>query len=73
MVLEASGKIRRRKPLIPISISWASSGWYGLSVKGEVAGEEVLNIVYGINHHLYERPAQVGDSRFLPPTAWLRW
>ena len=55
MVLEASGKIKTPETLNPYFDSVGLKRVIvGCPVKGEVAGEEALNIVYGINHHLYE-------------------
>ena len=44
-------------------------------VKGVVAGEDALNIVYGINHHLYEpaRHKLVTAASCTFTTAWRQW
>ena len=55
MVLEASGKIKTPETLNPYFDQLGLKRVVvACPVKGEVAGEEALNIVYGINHHLYE-------------------
>ena len=55
MVLEASGKIKTPEALNPYFESIGLKRVVvACPVQGEVAGEEALNIVYGINHHLYE-------------------
>ena len=55
MVLEASGKIKTPETLSPYFDSVGLKRVIvACPVKGEVAGAEALNIVYGINHHLYE-------------------
>jgi len=55
MVLEASGKIKTPDTLNPYFESVGLKRVIvGCPVKGEVAGEEALNIVYGINDQLYD-------------------
>ena len=55
MVLEASGKIKTPDSLNPyFDQVGLKRVVVACPVKGSVAGEEALNIVYGINHHLYE-------------------
>lgn len=55
MVLEASGKIKTPETLSPYFDNVGLKRVIvACPVKGEVAGAEALNIVYGINHHLYE-------------------
>ena len=55
MVLEASGMIKTPEALNPYFESIGLKRVVvACPVQGEVAGEEALNIVYGINHHLYE-------------------
>ena len=53
MVLEASGTIKTPETLNPY---FEQVGFkrvvVACPVKGVVAGEDALNIVYGINHHL---------------------
>ena len=55
MVLECSGKFKTPQTLEPY---FAQVGLkrvvVACPVKGEIAGAEALNIVYGINHHLYD-------------------
>ena len=55
MVLEASGKIKTPETLNPYFDQLGLKRVVvACPVKGVVAGEDALNIVYGINHHLYE-------------------
>ena len=55
MVLEASGKIKTPETLNPyFNDIGLKRVVVACPVKGNVAGEEALNIVYGINHHLYK-------------------
>jgi glyceraldehyde 3-phosphate dehydrogenase len=55
MVLECSGKIKTPESLEPY---FAQLGLkrviVACPVKGVIAGEEALNVVYGINHHRYD-------------------
>ena len=55
MVLEASGKIKTPETPNPYFDQLGLKRVVvACPVKGVVAGEDALNIVYGINHHLYE-------------------
>jgi len=55
LVLECSGKIKTPDALEPyIAELGVERVIVASPVKGAVAGEEVLNIVYGINHGLYD-------------------
>ena len=55
MVLEASGKIKTPETLQPyFDAVGLKRVIVGCPVKGAVAGEEALNIVYGINDNLYD-------------------
>ena len=55
MVLEASGTIKTPETLSPyFEQVGLKRVVVACPVKGTVAGEEALNIVYGINHQLYE-------------------
>jgi glyceraldehyde 3-phosphate dehydrogenase len=55
MVLEASGKIKTPEALQPyIEAIGLKRVVVACPVKGVVAGAEALNIVFGINHHLYD-------------------
>ena len=55
MVLECSGRIKTPETLQPyFDAVGLQRVIVACPVKGSVAGEEVLNIVYGINHHLYD-------------------
>jgi len=55
MVLEASGKIKTPETLNPYFDQLGLKRVVvACPVKAVVAGEDALNIVYGINHHLYE-------------------
>ena len=57
LVLECSGKIKTPETLEPyIAALGVERVIVACPVKGAVAGEEVLNIVFGINHGLYEPP-----------------
>jgi glyceraldehyde 3-phosphate dehydrogenase len=55
MVLECSGKFKTANTLQPY---FDQVGLHRVAVacpvKGEIAGAEALNIVFGINHHLYD-------------------
>ena len=55
LVLECSGKFKTAATLEPY---FSSVGLQRVivacPVKGVIAGEEALNIVYGVNHHLYD-------------------
>ena len=55
LVLECSGKIKTPETLEPyIAELGVQRVIVACPVKGAVAGEEVLNVVYGINHGLYD-------------------
>ena len=55
MVLEASGKFKTPETLNPyFEQAGLKRVVVACPVKGEVAGQEALNIVYGINHDLYQ-------------------
>ena len=55
LVLECSGKIKTPDTLQPyFDQVGLPKVLVACPVKGQVAGEEVLNIVYGINHQLYD-------------------
>ena len=55
LVLECSGKIKTPETLEPyIAELGVQRVIVACPVKGAVAGEEVLNIVFGINHNLYD-------------------
>jgi len=55
LVLECSGKIKTPETLEPyIAELGVQRVIVACPVKGAVAGEEVLNVVFGINHGLYE-------------------
>ncbi|MEB3201228.1 MAG: ArsJ-associated glyceraldehyde-3-phosphate dehydrogenase [Synechococcus sp.] len=57
LVLECSGKLKTPGALEPyIAALGVERVIVACPVKGAVAGEEVLNIVFGINHGLYEPP-----------------
>ncbi|QNI71018.1 ArsJ-associated glyceraldehyde-3-phosphate dehydrogenase [Cyanobium sp. NS01] len=59
LVLECSGKIKTPETLAPyIAALGVERVIVACPVKGAVAGEEVLNIVYGINHSLYDPARQ---------------
>jgi len=54
LVLECSGKIKTPETLEPyFSAVGLKRVIVACPVKGVIAGEEALNIVYGVNHHLY--------------------
>ena len=55
LVLECSGKIKTPETLQPyFDAVGLRRVLVACPVKGEIAGEEALNIVFGINHHLYD-------------------
>ena len=55
MVLECSGTFKTPQTLQPyFDAVGLSRVVVACPVKGEIAGAEALNIVFGINHHLYE-------------------
>ena len=55
LVLECSGKFKTPEPLEPyFDAAGLPKVLVACPVKGQVAGEEALNIVYGINHQLYD-------------------
>ncbi len=55
MVLECSGKFKTPETLQPYFDQLGLKHVVvACPVKGEIAGAEALNIVYGINHHLYD-------------------
>ena len=55
MVLECSGKFKTPETLQPyFDRVGLKRVVVACPVKGEIAGAEALNIVFGINHHLYE-------------------
>jgi glyceraldehyde 3-phosphate dehydrogenase len=55
LVLECSGKFKTAATLEPyFSVVGLQRVIVACPVKGVVAGAEALNIVYGINHHLYD-------------------
>jgi glyceraldehyde 3-phosphate dehydrogenase len=55
MVLECSGRFRTPETLQPyFEAAGLARVVVACPVKGEVAGAEALNIVYGINHHRYD-------------------
>jgi len=55
MVLECSGKFKTPETLQPyFDQVGLKRVVVACPVKGEIAGAEALNIVYGINHHLYD-------------------
>ena len=55
MVLECSGRFKTPQTLQPyFDQAGIKRVVVACPVKGEVAGAEALNIVFGINHHLYE-------------------
>ena len=55
MVLECSGKIKTAETLQPyFDAVGLQRVIVACPVKGEIAGAEALNIVFGINHHLYD-------------------
>jgi glyceraldehyde 3-phosphate dehydrogenase len=55
LVLECSGKFKTPQTLEPyFSQAGLKRVVVACPVKGVIAGEEALNVVYGINHHLYD-------------------
>jgi glyceraldehyde 3-phosphate dehydrogenase len=55
LVLECSGRIKTPETLDPyFSAAGLKRVIVACPVKGEVAGEEALNVVFGINHALYD-------------------
>ena len=55
LVLECSGKIKTPETLQPyFDVTGLPRVLVACPVKGTIAGAEALNIVYGINHQLYE-------------------
>ena len=55
MVLECSGKFKTQQTLQPyFDQVGLKHVVVACPVKGEIAGAEALNIVFGINHHLYD-------------------
>ena len=55
LVLECSGKFKTAATLEPyFGVAGVQRVIVACPVKGVVAGEEALNIVYGVNHHLYD-------------------
>ena len=55
LVLECSGKIKTPETLQPyFDVVGLPRVLVACPVKGTIAGAEALNIVYGINHHLYK-------------------
>ncbi len=55
MVLECSGRFKTPETLQPyFDVVGLRRVVVACPVKGEIAGAEALNIVFGINHHLYE-------------------
>jgi glyceraldehyde 3-phosphate dehydrogenase len=55
LVLECSGKFKTPETLEPyFSAAGLKRVIVACPVKGMIAGEEALNLVFGINHHLYE-------------------
>ena len=55
LVLECSGKIKTPETLEPYFTQLGLKRVIvACPVKGVIAGEEALNIVYGVNHHLYD-------------------
>jgi glyceraldehyde 3-phosphate dehydrogenase len=55
LVLECSGKIKTAETLQPyFDVAGVNRVLVACPVKGTIAGAEALNIVYGINHHLYD-------------------
>ena len=55
LVLECSGKIKTPETLEPyFTLPGLQRVIVACPVKGVIAGEEALNIVYGVNHHLYD-------------------
>jgi glyceraldehyde 3-phosphate dehydrogenase len=55
LVLECSGKFKTPETLEPyFSAAGLKRVIVACPVKGVIAGEEALNVVFGINHHLYD-------------------
>jgi glyceraldehyde 3-phosphate dehydrogenase len=55
LVLECSGKIKTPDTLEPyFSVPGLKRVIVACPVKGVIAGEEALNVVFGVNHHLYD-------------------
>jgi glyceraldehyde 3-phosphate dehydrogenase len=55
LVLECSGRIKTPETLQPyFDAVGLPRVLVACPVKGTIAGEEALNVVYGINHHLYD-------------------
>jgi glyceraldehyde 3-phosphate dehydrogenase len=55
LVLECSGKFKTPNTLDPyFAVPGLKRVIVACPVKGVIAGEEALNIVYGVNHHLYD-------------------
>ena len=55
LVLECSGKIKTPDTLQPyFDVVGVNRVLVACPVKGSIAGAEALNIVYGVNHHLYD-------------------
>jgi len=55
LVLECSGKFKTAATLEPyFGVAGLQRVIVACPVKGAIAGEEALNIVYGVNHHLYD-------------------
>lgn len=55
LVLECSGKFKTPETLEPyFSVPGLRRVIVACPVKGVIAGEEALNVVFGINHHLYQ-------------------
>jgi glyceraldehyde 3-phosphate dehydrogenase len=55
LVLECSGKIKSPETLQPyFDLVGMNRVLVACPVKGSIAGAEALNVVYGINHHLYD-------------------
>ena len=55
LVLECSGKFKTPETLEPyFTVPGLKRVIVACPVKGVIAGEEALNVVFGINHHLYD-------------------
>ncbi len=55
LLLECSGKFKTPDTLDPyFSVAGLERVIVACPVKGVIAGEEALNVVFGINHHLYD-------------------
>jgi glyceraldehyde 3-phosphate dehydrogenase len=55
LLLECSGKIKTPEALEPyFGVPGLNRVIVACPVKGVIAGEEALNVVFGINHHLYD-------------------